>query len=305
MIENPTRFLKRKAKSLGFLSCGISKAVFLEEEATKLENWLNDGKHGKMKYMENHFDMRLDPRKLVPGAKSVISLSYNYFNDNLQKDKDAPKISKYAYGNDYHVVIRKKLKILFKELKKKFGDINGRVFVDSAPIMEKPWAAKSGLGWIGKNTNLISQKIGSYYFLAEIIVDLEFEYDTPVTDHCGSCTACIDSCPTGALDTPYQIDASKCISYLTIELRDEIPSDFNGKMDNWVFGCDVCQDVCPWNRFSRKHNEPLFNPNQEIMKIGKKDWEELTEETFEVIFKNSAVKRTKYKGLKRNISFIS
>ena len=305
MIENPTRFLKRKAKSLGFLSCGISKAVFLEEEATKLENWLNDRRHGEMKYMENHFDMRLDPRKLVPGAKSVISLSYNYFNDNFQKDKDAPKISKYAYGNDYHVVIRKKLKILFKELKKKFGDINGRVFVDSAPIMEKPWAAKSGLGWIGKNTNLISQKIGSYYFLAEIIVDLEFEYDTPVTDHCGSCTACIDSCPTGALDIPYQIDASKCISYLTIELRDEIPSDFNGKMDNWVFGCDVCQDVCPWNRFSRKHNEPLFNPNQEIMKIGKKDWEELTEETFEVIFKNSAVKRTKYKGLKRNISFIS
>ena len=305
MTENPTRFLKRKAKSLGFLSCGISKAAFLEEEATKLENWLNDRRHGKMKYMENHFDMRLDPRKLVPGAKSVISLSYNYFNDNFQKDKDAPKISKYAYGNDYHVVIRKKLKILFKELKKKFGDINGRVFVDSAPIMEKPWAAKSGLGWIGKNTNLISQKIGSYYFLAEIIVDLEFEYDTPVTDHCGSCTACIDSCPTGALDIPYQIDASKCISYLTIELRDEIPSDFNGKMDNWAFGCDVCQDVCPWNRFSRKHNEPLFNPNQEIMKMEKKDWEELTEETFEVIFKNSAVKRTKYKGLKRNISFIS
>ena len=305
MTENPTRFLKRKAKSLGFLSCGISKAAFLEEEATKLENWLNDRRHGKMKYMENHFDMRLDPRKLVPGAKSVISLSYNYFNDNFQKDKDAPKISKYAYGNDYHVVIRKKLKILFKELKKKFGDINGRVFVDSAPIMEKPWAAKSGLGWIGKNTNLISQKIGSYYFLAEIIVDLEFEYDTPVTDHCGSCTACIDSCPTGALDIPYQIDASKCISYLTIELRDEIPSDFNGKMDNWAFGCDVCQDVCPWNRFSRKHNEPLFNPNQEIMKMGKKDWEELTEETFEVIFKNSAVKRTKYKGLKRNISFIT
>ena len=305
MRENPTRFLKREAKSLGFLSCGISKAVFLEEEATKLENWLNDGKHGEMKYMENHFDMRLDPRKLVPGAKSVISLSYNYFNDNLQNDKDAPKISKYAYGNDYHVVIRKKLKILFKELKKKIGDINGRVFVDSAPVMEKPWAAKSGLGWIGKNTNLISQKIGSYYFLAEIIVDLEFEYDTPATDHCGSCTACIDSCPTGALDIPYQIDASKCISYLTIELRDEIPSDFNGKMDNWAFGCDVCQDVCPWNRFSRKHNEPLFNPNQEIMEMEKKDWEELTEETFEVIFKNSAVKRTKYKGLKRNISFIS
>jgi len=305
MRENPTRFLKREAKSLGFLSCGISKAVFLEEEATKLENWLNDGKHGEMKYMENHFDMRLDPRKLVPGAKSVISLSYNYFNDNLQNDKDAPKISKYAYGNDYHVVIRKKLKILFKELKKKIGDINGRVFVDSAPVMEKPWAAKSGLGWIGKNTNLISQKIGSYYFLAEIIVDLEFEYDTPATDHCGSCTACIDSCPTGALDIPYQIDASKCISYLTIELRDEIPSDFNEKMDNWAFGCDVCQDVCPWNRFSRKHNEPLFNPNQEIMEMEKKDWEELTEETFEVIFKNSAVKRTKYKGLKRNISFIS
>ena len=305
MRENPTRFLKRKANNLGFLSCGISKAVFLEEEATKLENWLNDGKHGKMKYMENHFDMRLDPRKLVPDAKSVISLSYNYYNDNLQKDKDAPKISKYAYGNDYHKVIKEKLKILFKELQKEFGDINGRVFIDSAPIMEKAWAAKSGLGWIGKNTNLISQKVGSFYFLAEIIVDLEFEYDTPVTDHCGSCTACIDSCPTGALVKPYEIDASKCISYLTIELKDQIPSEFNGKMDNWAFGCDVCQDVCPWNRFSRKHNEPLFNPNQEMMKMGKKEWEELTEETFEVIFKNSAVKRTKYKGLKRNISFIS
>ena len=305
MREDPTRFLKRKANNLGFLSCGISKAVFLEEEATKLENWLNDGKHGKMKYMENHFDMRLDPRKLVPDAKSVISLSYNYYNDNLQKDKDAPKISKYAYGNDYHKVIKEKLKILFKELQKEFGDINGRVFIDSAPIMEKAWAAKSGLGWIGKNTNLISQKVGSFYFLAEIIVDLEFEYDTPVTDHCGSCTACIDSCPTGALVKPYEIDASKCISYLTIELKDEIPSEFNGNMDNWAFGCDVCQDVCPWNRFSRKHNEPLFNPNQEMMKMGKKEWEELTEETFEVIFKNSAVKRTKYKGLKRNISFIS
>ena len=305
MRENPTRFLKRKANNLGFLSCGISKAVFLEEEATKLENWLNDGKHGKMKYMENHFDMRLDPRKLVPDAKSVISLSYNYFNENLQKVKDAPKISKYAYGNDYHKVIKEKLKILFKELQKEFGDINGRVFIDSAPIMEKAWAAKSGLGWIGKNTNLISQKVGSFYFLAEIIVDLEFEYDSPVTDHCGSCTACIDSCPTGALVKPYEIDASKCISYLTIELKDEIPSEFNGKMDNWAFGCDVCQDVCPWNRFSRKHNEPLFNPNQEMMKMGKKEWEELTEETFEVIFKNSAVKRTKYKGLKRNISFIS
>ena len=305
MRENPTRFLKRKANNLGFLSCGISKAVFLEEEATKLENWLNDGKHGKMKYMENHFDMRLDPRKLVPDAKSVISLSYNYFNENLQKDKDAPKISKYAYGSDYHKVIKEKLKILFKELQKEFGDINGRVFIDSAPIMEKAWAAKSGLGWIGKNTNLISQKVGSFYFLAEIIVDLEFEYDTPVTDHCGSCTACIDSCPTGALVKPYEIDASKCISYLTIELKDEIPSEFNGKMDNWAFGCDVCQDVCPWNRFSRKHNEPLFNPNQEMIKMGKKEWEELTEETFEVIFKNSAVKRTKYKGLKRNISFIS
>ena len=305
MREDPTRFLKRKANNLGFLSCGISKAVFLEEEATKLENWLNDGKHGKMKYMENHFDMRLDPRKLVPDAKSVISLSYNYFNENLQKDKEAPKISKYAYGNDYHKVIKEKLKILFKELQKEFGDINGRVFIDSAPIMEKAWAAKSGLGWIGKNTNLISQKVGSFYFLAEIIVDLEFEYDSPVTDHCGSCTACIDSCPTGALVKPYEIDASKCISYLTIELKDEIPSEFNGKMDNWAFGCDVCQDVCPWNRFSRKHNEPLFNPNQEMMKMGKKEWEELTEETFEVIFKNSAVKRTKYKGLKRNIYFIS
>ena len=302
---NTTEFIKQKSKELGFISCGISKAGFLEKDAPKLEKWLNNNYHGKMSYMANHFDKRLDPTLLVPGAKSVISLLFNYYSDKKQKDPNAPKISKYAYGKDYHFVIKAKLKNLFNLIRDQVGDISGRVFVDSAPIMEKPWAAKSGLGWIGKNTNLISQKIGSYYFLAEIIVDLEFEYDTPVTDHCGSCRACIDSCPTGALDIPYEIDASKCISYLTIELRDEIPSEFKGKMDNWAFGCDVCQDVCPWNRFSQKHNEPLFNPNQELTKMETKDWEELTEETFEVIFKNSAVKRTKFKGLKRNISFIS
>ena len=293
-----------KAQELGFFYCGFSKAGFLEEEAPKLENWLKNNHQGKMSYMENHFDMRLDPRKLVPDAKSVISLSYNYYNDNLQKDKDAPKISKYAYGNDYHKVIKEKLKILFKELQNKFGDINGRVFIDSAPIMEKAWAAKSGLGWIGKNTNLISQKVGSFYFLAEIIVDLEFEYDSPVTDHCGSCTACIDSCPTGALVKPYEIDASKCISYLTIELKDEIPSEFNGKMDNWAFGCDVCQDVCPWNRFSKPHNEPLFKPKEILFDLSKKDWEDLDKKTFKTLSKNSPLKRSGFKSIIRNIEFL-
>ena len=302
-INTRTTLIKNSAKDLGFLSCGISKADFLEEEAPRLEEWLQDGKHGKMAYMENHFDERLDPRLLVPGAKSVVSLLLNYYTDELQ-DEGVPKISKYAYGTDYHFVIKEKLSQLLQTIQDEIGEVNGRVFVDSAPVMDKAWASRSGLGWIGKNTNLITQKVGSFFFIAELITDLELEYDTPVTDHCGTCTACIDACPTEAL-TPYNIDASKCISYLTIELKDQIPNEFQNKMDDWAFGCDVCQDVCPWNRFSKSHSEPLFNPRTELLDFTKKDWEELTEVTFETIFKNSAVKRTRYEGFKRNLSFLS
>ena len=297
-----SQLIKTEAKKLGFLSCGISKAEFLEDEAPRLERWLKDGKHGKMAYMENHFDKRLDPRLLVPDAKSIISLLFNYYTPLDQLD-GAPKISKYAYGKDYHHVIKDKLKQLFQIINNKIGEVSGRVFVDSAPVMEKSWAVRSGLGWQGKNTNLISKKAGSFFFIAELIVDLELEYDTPVTDHCGTCTACIDACPTEAL-TPYQIDASKCISYLTIELKDQIPTTFKSKMDDWAFGCDVCQDVCPWNRFSKQHNEPLFNPSSEVINYTQKNWEEITHETFNIIFKNSAIKRTGFKGFKRNISFL-
>ena len=297
-----SQLIKTEAKKLGFLSCGISKAEFLEDEAPRLERWLKDGKHGKMAYMENHFDKRLDPRLLVPDAKSIISLLFNYYTPLDQLD-GAPKISKYAYGKDYHHVIKDKLKQLFQIINNKIGEVSGRVFVDSAPVMEKSWAVRSGLGWQGKNTNLISKKAGSFFFIAELIVDLELEYDTPVTDHCGTCTACIDACPTEAL-TPYHIDASKCISYLTIELKDQIPTTFKSKMDDWAFGCDVCQDVCPWNRFSKQHNEPLFNPNPEVINYTQKNWEEITHETFNIIFKNSAIKRTGFKGFKRNISFL-
>lgn len=297
-----SQLIKTEAKKLGFLSCGISKADFLEDEAPRLERWLKDGKHGKMAYMENHFDKRLDPRLLVPDAKSIISLLFNYYTPLNQLD-GAPKISKYAYGKDYHHVIKDKLKQLFQIINNKIGEVSGRVFVDSAPVMEKSWAVRSGLGWQGKNTNLISKKAGSFFFIAELIVDLELEYDTPVTDHCGTCTACIDACPTEAL-TPYHIDASKCISYLTIELKDQIPTAFKNKMDDWAFGCDVCQDVCPWNRFSKQHNEPLFSPNSEVINYTKKNWEEITQETFNIIFKNSAIKRTGFKGFKRNISFL-
>ena len=297
-----SQLIKTEAKKLGFLSCGISKADFLKDEAPRLERWLKDGKHGKMAYMENHFDKRLDPRLLVPDAKSIISLLLNYYSPLDQLD-GAPKISKYAYGKDYHHVIKDKLKQLFQIINNKIGEVSGRVFVDSAPVMEKSWAVRSGLGWQGKNTNLISKKAGSFFFIAELIVDLELEYDTPVTDHCGTCTACIDACPTEAL-TPYHIDASKCISYLTIELKDQIPTTFKSKMDDWAFGCDVCQDVCPWNRFSKQHNEPLFNPSSELINYNQKNWEEITHETFNIIFKNSAIKRTGFNGFKRNISFL-
>lgn len=296
--------IKTEAKRLGFLSCGISKAEFLEEEAPRLENWLNQNKHGEMHYMENHFDKRLDPTLLVEGAKSVVSLTYNYYNENLQQDPKAPKISKYAYGIDYHYVIKDKLNQLLEFIKEEIGDVEGRAFVDSAPILEKAWAKKSGLGWVGKHSNLLSQKVGSFYFLSELIIDLELEPDHAVTDHCGTCTACIDACPTEAITEPYSVDGSKCISYFTIELKEHIPSEMKGKFDDWMFGCDVCQDVCPWNRFSKQHSEPLFNPKPELLSMTKKDWEEITQETFNKVFKKSAVKRTKYTGLIRNIKFL-
>lgn len=296
--------IKTEAKRLGFLSCGISKAQFLEEEAPRLEKWLNNNMQGKMHYMENHFDKRLDPTKLVEGSKSVISLLLNYYPSEEQKDKTAPKISKYAYGTDYHIVIKDKLKQLLECIQTEIGEVEGRAFVDSAPVLDKAWAAKSGLGWMGKHTNLLTQQVGSFYFIAELIVDLDLDYDLPTTDHCGSCTACIDACPTQAIVEPYVVDGSKCISYFTIELKENIPTEFKGKFDDWMFGCDVCQDVCPWNRFSKPHREPLFNPHPELLEMTKKDWEEITEDTFKKVFKDSAVKRTKFSGLKRNIQFL-
>ena len=302
-IDSLTIDIKTKAKTLGFMSCGISKAGFLEEEAPKLENWLNKNMNGEMSYMERNFDMRLDPTKIVEGAKSVISLTYNYYTGKTCEDSNF-KISKYAYGNDYHFVIKNKLKDLFEYIKEKTGDINGRVFVDSAPILERAWAEKSGLGWIGKNTNLISKKNGSFFFLCEIILDLELEYDHIETDHCGSCTACIDACPTNAIVEPYVVDGSKCISYYTIELKNNIPDYAKNTYDEWIFGCDICQDVCPWNRFSKPHQEPLFNPNDEFLSISKNDWIEMTKETFNKVFKNSAIKRAGFDGIKRNIEFI-
>jgi len=299
-----TDLIKTEAKRLGFLSCGISKAEFLQEEAPRLEQWLNSNAHGEMQYMENHFDKRLDPTKLVDGSRSVISLLYNYYPSENQKESSAPKISKYAFGTDYHFVIKDKLKELLHFIQEEIGEVHGRAFVDSAPILEKAWAAKSGLGWIGKHSNLLTQQVGSFYFLAELIIDLDLAYDTPVTDHCGSCTACIDACPTQAIVDPYVVDGSKCISYFTIELKNEIPASVKGKFDNWMFGCDVCQDVCPWNRFSKSHNEPLFNPHPDLLSMTKKDWQEITEDVFKKVFKKSAVKRTKFSGLQRNIEFL-
>ncbi|MCK0129886.1 tRNA epoxyqueuosine(34) reductase QueG [Flavobacteriaceae bacterium F08102] len=299
-----TTLIKAEAKRLGFLSCGISQAGFLEEEAPRLERWLKNNAHGEMTYMENHFDKRLDPTLLVPGAKSVISLLLNYYPPNVQSDKTAPKISKYAYGTDYHFVIKNKLKTLLSLMQDKIGAIEGRAFVDSAPVLDKAWAAKSGLGWIGKHSNLLTRQVGSFYFIAELIVDLELEYDHAVTNHCGTCTACIDACPTQAIVAPYVVDGSKCISYFTIELKNEIPHSVKGKFDNWMFGCDICQDVCPWNRFSKTHEEPLFNPHPDLLEMTREDWEEITEDTFKKIFKKSAVKRTKFSGLKRNIQFL-
>lgn len=306
MIQNKEKYsqlIKAESKRLGFLSCGISKAEFLEEEAPRLENWLQKNHHGQMSYMENHFDKRLNPKLLVEDSKSVISLLLNYFPSEKQNESSY-KISKYAYGNDYHFVIKEKLKELLYFIQNEIGAVSGRAFVDSAPVLDKAWAAKSGLGWIGKNSNLITQKVGSFYFIAELIIDLDLEYDTISTDHCGTCTACIDSCPTQAIVAPYVVDGSKCISYYTIELKDNLPQEMKGKFEDWIFGCDVCQDVCPWNRFSKPHSEPLFNPDSHLLSYTKKDWEEITEDTFKQVFKNSAIKRTKFEGLKRNISFL-
>jgi epoxyqueuosine reductase len=297
--------IKTEAKNLGFMFCGIAKAEFLEQEAPRLENWLKKGMHGEMKYMENHFDKRLDPRLLVDGAKSVISLGLNYYTDNDQQDPLTPKISRYAYGADYHHVIKDKLKQLLNTINEKIGEVGGRAFVDSAPVLDRAWAKKAGMGWIGKNGNLINKKAGSFFFLAELIIDLELEYDIePTADHCGSCTRCVDACPTDAIVGPYIVDGSRCISYLTIELKNEIPVEFKGKMDNWMFGCDICQDVCPWNKFSVLHNEPSFTPHSELLGMKKADWEDITHETFQKVFKNSAVKRAKFDGLKRNIEFL-
>ena len=300
--EKNTQLIKNQAKILGFEYTGISKADFLQEEAPKLENWLKNYMHGQMSYLENHFDKRLDPRKLVPGAKSVITLLYNYYPDNQIPAENNYKISKYAYGEDYHFVIKRKLKDFLGFIQREIGEVHGRVFVDSAPVMERAWAGKSGTGWIGKNTLLITRQRGSFFFLAEIILDLPLVYDGPARDYCGTCSKCIDACPTEAI-TPYQVNASKCISYLTIELKEAIPDKFKPHMQDWIFGCDICQDVCPWNRFSQPHKEENFRVSEGLAEIKKRDWEELTVEVFNKLFKKSAVKRTRFEGLKRNIAF--
>ena len=298
--------IKVLARDLGFDFCGISKAEFLEEEAPRLESWLSRNYHGKMAYMANHFDKRLDPTKLVEGAKTVVSLVYNYFpSQELPRGKGDYKIAKYAYGKDYHFVIKDKLKLFLARLGEEVGDVGGRAFVDSAPVLERQWAQKSGIGWLGKNSLLLNRKMGSFFFLAELIIDLEASPDPPhVTDYCGSCTRCIDACPTDAIVQPGVVDGSRCISYFTIELKEEIPQSVKGKFENWIFGCDICQDVCPWNRFSTSHTEPEFEPHPELKEMDKEAWEEITEDVFSRVFQKSAVKRTKLKGIKRNINFL-
>ncbi|WP_299776930.1 tRNA epoxyqueuosine(34) reductase QueG [uncultured Formosa sp.] len=298
-----TSLIKTEAKRLGFLSCGISKAEFLEAEAPRLERYLEQDFHGQMQYMENHFDKRLDPTKLVEGSKSVVSLLLNYYPQDFQKE-DTFKLSKYAYGVDYHFVIKEKLKEFLHTIQTEIGEVHGRAFVDSAPVLDKAWAAKSGLGWIGKHSNLLSQQVGSFYFIAELIIDLELDYDGITTDHCGTCTKCIDACPTQAITEPYVVNGSKCISYFTIELKDQLPESEKGKFEDWMFGCDICQDVCPWNRFSKPHNEPLFNPHPDLLTMTKHDWEDISADVFQDLFRKSAVKRTKFTGLKRNIDFL-
>lgn len=301
--EQHTKLIKDEARRLGFEFCGVSEARFLEEEAPRLENWLNKNMHGEMSYMANHFDMRLDPRLLVPGAKSVISLLLNYYPEQ-QQQAGAPKISKYAYGEDYHKVIKRKLKQLINYIKENIGDVHGRAFVDSAPVLDRAWAKNSGLGWVGKNTNLINKSAGSFFFIAELITDLELVYDGPVKDYCGSCTRCLDACPTGAIVEPYVVDGSRCISYFTIELRDAIPNSYKGQFEGWAYGCDICQDVCPWNRFSKANTNGEFKPLEPILNSDTREWDELTEEVFNTVFAKSALKRAGYNGVKRNLNFL-
>lgn len=301
--QERSQWIKQLAHDLGFFFCGIAKSEFLEDEARNLENWLSQNKQGEMQWMANHFDLRTNPALLVPDAKSVISLAYNYYPSQKLESENNFKLSKYAYGRDYHKVIRKKLKHFFAEIKAKFGEVEGRVFVDSAPVMEKVWAAKAGIGWQGKNTLLINKKAGSFFFLSEIILDLELEADAPMKDYCGTCTRCIDACPTHALEA-YAIDASKCISYYTIELKNALPESEKNKMHDWMFGCDICQDVCPWNRLSKAHAEPQFMPSNTLLNMRKTDWQELSHELFDELFEGSAVKRTGYEGLTRNIAFL-
>jgi epoxyqueuosine reductase len=298
-----THVLKRLAAELGFMYCGVSKAGPLDDEARKLEQWLNKGMHGRMRYMENYFDKRINPTLLVDGAKSVITLLFNYYTPEKQNDTEAPKLSRYAYGEDYHKVVKQKLFELMQRVEEQIGSIAGRAFVDSAPVMDKAWAVRSGAGWMGKNTNVIRPQTGSWFFIAELVIDLELEADGPIKDYCGTCTRCIEACPTDAL-TPYQIDASRCISYLTIELRDAIPDSFKGKMDNWMFGCDVCQEVCPWNRFAEKHTEPAFEPHPDLLNLTKDDWEVLSHDIFTRVLGKSAVERVGYDGIKRTIQFL-
>ncbi len=302
-VRDRTFWIKQKAQELGFSFCGISKADFLQEEANRMEEWLKKGYQGKMSYLERNVDKRLDPRKLVPGARSVVSLIYNYYPKEVHQSDDHCKVAKYAYGEDYHFVIKERLKILLEALRDTVGQVEGRAFVDSAPVHERAWAAKSGLGWVGKNSLLLNRQMGSFFFLAELIIDLDLEADGPIKDYCGSCTACQDACPTDAIPKPYVVDGSRCISYLTIELKEEIPKEFQEDMNKWAFGCDICQDVCPWNRFAQPHNEPRFEP-QGWEKWSAREWEEMTEATFRQVFKRSAVKRNKWEGLKKNIRFI-
>ncbi|MCU0428975.1 MAG: tRNA epoxyqueuosine(34) reductase QueG [Cytophagaceae bacterium] len=295
--------IKLKALDLGFDYCGISKATFLEQEAPRLEEWLKRGYQGSMAWMENHFDKRLDPRKLVEGAKSVITVLLNYYPEQTLQGN--LKISRYAYGDDYHQVIKEKLAALLAEIRAQAGEVQGRAFVDSAPVMDKVWAERAGAGWVGKNANLIVKKGGSYFFIGELILDLELDYDGPIGDYCGTCRRCMDACPTQAITEPYVVDGSKCISYLTIELKDQINETFQGQMDNWVYGCDVCQEVCPWNRFAQAHQTPEFLPSEALQQLSSQDFKEITEELFKTVFKESAVKRTKWKGFVRNISFVN
>ena len=304
--DQNTRQIKARAAMLGFSYCGVSEAGFLAEEAPRLENWLSKDMHGKMAYMANWFDKRLDPRLLVPGAKSVVTLLYNYHNPDGPLDPEAPKISQYAYGRDYHQVIKAKLRELVHWIEEEIGAVEGRVFVDSAPVMERAWAKKSGTGWVGKNSLVINPKAGSYYFLCEFISDLDLVPDGPLKDYCGTCTACMDACPTEAIPSPYVVDGSRCISYLTIELKDEfIPDEFQGEFGNWAFGCDICQEVCPWNRFAKRHSEPAFEPTHGLLELDRQQWEDMSEDIFQKMFRHTAVKRRGYKGLRRNIQFLN